>query len=157
MSVRRYRPKRRLRSEIFPLVVIMSLPLALYLAFPSGAVGFVPAASQKQEQVYNAFIRLDAKREAALLAAARASWQSDSSARRLVRADLLGCMRPSADSVVSSGLRPPERVTPDPVFEYESDFLPDGLAADAPVTLKEPEKESAPAPAFPEDDLLKLN
>lgn len=159
MRARCYRPKRRLRSEIFPLVVIMSLSLALYLAFPTGAVGFVSEEPQPRvlESVYKAFVRLDAKREAELLAAARASWQSDSSSRRVVRADLLGYMRPTVDPTISSGLRPPERVTPDPVVEYEGDFLPDGLAADAPMTLKEAEKEPAPTAAFSESDLLKLN
>ena len=156
MSVRRYRPKRRLRSEALPLAAVFALALALYFAFPKGAVGFRPETREKSTGTYNAFIRLDAKTEAELLASARASWQSDSPGRRLVRADLLGNLDPSADFRMSSGLRPESRVVTDSVEEYELDFLPVGVAADPPSVLKA-DPPSVPERVFPDSDLLKLN
>lgn len=156
MSGRRYRPKRRLRSEIFPLAVIMSLPLALYFAFPSGAVGFSPRRQPSVDRTYNAFVSLDAARESELLAAARSSWQSDPSSRREVRANLLDFGSGFESVPVASGIRPSVRIRPDPVIDYESDLLPEGVAAEALKKLT-PEKERAPEPAFPESDLLKLN
>lgn len=155
MSGRRYSPKRRLRSEIFPLVVIMSLPVALWFAFPAGAVGFRPVDRPRGATVYNAIVSLDGKREPQLLAAARSAWQSDSSSRRGVRANLLSCGSSAADRI-SSGIRPSARVSVDPVVPYECDFIPSGLAAEAPAMLT-PERQTVPEPAFPKSDLLKLN
>lgn len=158
MSRVRYRPKRRLRSEIFPLVVIMSLPVALYLSFPSGAVGFRPAGASLADHAVSAFVSLTPEREAQLLSAARASWQSDSANRRGVRADLLDCGTPSVAVAVPlvSLPRAARRDVPAAEAEYEVDFLPVGMAADPPKRLAAQE-ESVPAPAFPESDLLKLN
>lgn len=156
MSSRRYRPRRRLRSEIIPLAVILTLPAALVFAFPSGAVDFRCDRRPEPVRVYNAFVSLDAGREAELLAAARSSWQSDSSRRRGVRANLLSLMDSFEGTRVASGLVPSLRPAVDPVEEYEETFLPTRLAAEDPRPLS-PAEESAPAPAFPESDLLKLN
>lgn len=155
MRGRRYRPKRRFRSEVFPLAVIMSLPVALWLVFPSGAIGFKPAAHPCAESVYNAFVSLDVERETELLAAARAAWQSDSSSRRGFRANLLSCGYSDADRIVS-GVQPSGRPAVDTIETYESDFIPPGFAAEAPAML-ESDKESASEPAFPKSELLKLN
>lgn len=155
MSGCRYRPKRRLRSEIFPLAVIMSLPVALWSVFPSGVIGFKPVERPRTEAMYNAFVSLGVDREAQLLAAARTAWQSDSSSRRGVRAELLKCWSSDADRVIS-GIRPSVRASADSVVSYESDFIPSGLAAEAPAILP-PDRETVPEPAFPESDLLKLN
>ena len=155
MSGRRYSPKRRLRSEIFPLLVILSLPVALWFAFPEGAVGFKPVDLPRPETVYNAFVSFDEERESQLLVAARSAWQSDSSSRRGIRADLLSCGSSDADRI-SSGIRPSVRMPVDPVVSYESDFIPSGLAAESPAMLKRDE-ETVSEPAFPKSDLLKLN
>lgn len=155
MSGRRYSPKRRLRSEIFPLVVIMSLPVALWFAFPAGAVGFRPVDRPRGATVYNAIVSLDGKREPQLLAAARSAWQSDSSSRRGVRANLLSCGSSDVDRI-ASGICPALRATVDTVVPYENDFIPAGHAADAPVML-ESDRDYVPEPVFPKSDLLKLN
>lgn len=155
MSARRYRPKRRLRSEIFPLVVIMSLVLALCLAFPSGAIGFRPVERRRTGSVYNAFVTLSSKRESELLVAARSAWQSDPSSRRGVRANLLSLGSSDSGRIVS-GVRPSVRSAVDIVEAYECDFIPSGLAAEAPTMLS-PERQTVPEPAFPKSDLLKLN
>lgn len=155
MSGRRYSPKRRLRSEIFPLLVIMSLPVALWLVFPAGAVGFRPVERPRSAAVYNAFVSLGDEREAELLVAARSAWQSDSSSRRGIRANLLDFGSSAADRI-TSGIRPSGRVSVDPVVPYECDFIPSGLAAEAPAMLT-PDRQTVPDPAFPKSDLLKLN
>lgn len=156
MSEHRYRPRRSLRSEIFPLAVILSLPLAIYLAFPRGAVGFVPAGKVQARTITNAFIWLDADREARLLASARASWQSDSASRRGVRANLLACGFSEQDSHIASGLRPSVSERVSSVTDYEIDAVPHGVGADGPVVL--PAEESGRSePAFSRSELLKLN
>lgn len=155
MSGPRYRPKRRIRSEIIPLAVIMSLPVALWIAFPTGAIGFKPVTHHRAESVYNAFVSLDVEREAELLVAARAAWQSDSSSRRGVRANLLCCGTSDTDRIMS-GVQPSVRPAVDVVEAYESDFMPPGFAAESPAML-ESDKESVAEPAFPRTDLLKLN
>lgn len=154
MSGRRYSPKRRLRSEIFPLLAILSLPLALWLAFPVGAVGFKPVDSPRPATVYNAFVSLGEKREAELLVAARSAWQL-CSFRLRSRPELLS-LGPSGGELISSGVRPPAQEHADPVVPYECDFIPSGLAAEAPAMLT-PDRQTVPEPAFPKSDLLKLN
>lgn len=156
MKVRRYRPKRRLRSEIVPLALILSLPLALYLAFPSGAVGFRPAECAAPGGTYQAFVSFPPETETALLTAARASWQSDSASRRGVRANLLSCGAAADDALIASGIRPPVCGAADPVVDYECDLLPAGVAAGSPALLK-PAEPSVRGPVFTKADLLKLN
>lgn len=156
MSGRRYSPKRRLRSEVLPLVAVMSLPLALYLAFPSGAFGFMPSTPSRDESVYSAFVVLGEDREARLLASARASWQSDSASRRGHRANLLSCGDRSEVVRIASGLDPVVGRAECPVPDYEVDLVPSGGAAAAPQTLDKDELPP-PEPVFGRSDLLKLN
>ncbi len=156
MSASRSHPRRRLRSEVFPLAVILSLPLAIYLAFPSGAVGFNPSCSVSAKTITNAFILLDADREASLLASARASWQSDSASRRGIRADLLACGFSEYDSRIASGLRPPVVERMSPVTDYDIDAVPHGVGAAPPAVLPAEEPGSSD-PLLPRSELLKLN
>lgn len=155
MSVRRYRPKRRLRSEILPLAVIMSLPLALYFAFPSAAVGFRPVDRPRGERVYNAFVSLDSESGAKLLAAARVSWRSDASSRR-VRANMLDCGTASEGVRIVTAALPDWREREPTTEEYEPGLLPKSVAAPELEPLPA-EKSPDPEPAFPRSDLLKLN
>lgn len=157
MSVPRYRPRRRLRSEVFPVLAVLALIAALYAAFPSGAVNFQPRKGVAPVTVYNAFVSLDVEREAELLAAARSSWQSDSASRRGIRANLLSCGGAGDESPVASGLCPPIRSAEEAVVDYECDIVPSGVAADAPTVLASENDVSVREPAFSKADLLKLN
>ena len=156
MSAPRYRPKRRLRSEILPLVLILAIPALLVLSFPSEAVGFVPAAPAPRETMTCSVIKLDASREVKLLASARASWQSDAASRRGVRADLLSCGAESGATRIASGILPALPARVGDAAEYIIDPVPAGVAAGEPSLLA---AEPAPAEtkAFSESDLLKLD
>jgi len=155
MSASRYRPRRRLRSELPPLAMMLALPLALCLALPSGVVDFVPKSATGERGCANAMIVLDADREAKLLAAARTAWQSDAASRSGVSADLLACDFSRVNIRIANGLEPaaPERLAN--VLEYEFDPMPAGVAADAPAVFA-PEPPKPTEPTFPKTELLKL-
>lgn len=155
MSAMRYRPKRRLRSEILPLVVILALPVSLYFTFPSGAIGYSPEELPPSATAVNSFVTLGAERESKLLQSARASWQSDAASRRGVRANLLSCGSEGELSMIAAGIRLefPERVVR--LTEYEISPLPASVAAAGPSALKAA-PSAEPAPAFSRSDLLKL-
>lgn len=157
MSDVRYRPRRRLRSEIFPILSVLALAVALYAAFPSGAIDFLPRKPSASVSVYNAFVSLDAEQEAELLKAARSSWQSDSASRRGIRADLLSCGEPSAEALVTVGLCPSVRTEAETSVDYECEHVLSGAEAAAPAALAPVADGSVSEPAFPKTDLLKLN
>ena len=157
MSEVRYRPKRSFRSELPPLATVLSLPLALYLAFPSGAVGFRPVSAVPESGIRRAFITLSPEREAKLLASARAAWQSDAASRRGDRANLLACDFDRAIAVTASGVSPSAAVTAAAVAGYDPPLLPSvSAAASAPERLAPVELKEKP-PAFAKSDLLKLD
>ena len=156
MIGRRYRPRRRLRSELLPLAAILVLPVALCFSFPSGVIGFVPSEHSRDESSYYALTVFDPELEAQLLTAARASWQSDSSVRRGGNLPLMDCgVRPDVLRIAPSRL--PASVRAEcPVPEYEIDLVPSGVAA-AEAQVLEPEGRTPQKPAFSRADLLKLN
>ena len=156
MSASRYRPRRRLRSEIFPFLSVVLVTAALVLAFPRGAIGFKAAAAAPRTGVTSAIAVLTPERVAKLLASSRASWQSEATSARKLHADLLACDFAAAEN--GSGvddLAPHlgERILE--AGEYEPSLVPLRSAASSPLTLP-PLPETPPAAAFSRQSLLNL-
>lgn len=156
MSGPRYRPKRRLRSEFFPLLAVCSVPAALYFAFPRGAIGFRPEVTEPTRGTVCEFAVLGRETEAKLLAAARAAWQNETSGTKGLRADLLACDFEDGIGAAGPGLVPPRHRRLAEGDGYEPSFIPASVAAPPPAELA-PVPAAEPAPAFPRAELLRLD
>ena len=142
-----------LRGDLMSALAVLSVPLALGLAFPREAIGFDAARTAAQGEAVNAIVFLDASAAAKALRAAKVLPRNErgggtatdllpaelpeSSAAELMSVDVRE--RPAQPSVVEGGLSP---------------YLPSRRAA--PPMRISGEKADA-EPPFSRDELLKLN
>lgn len=155
MKAPAYRPRRRLVSELFPLCSAVLLTAAVVSAFPREAVGFKPKSAVDGSVARCAYVSLSPAVEAKVLAAARSAWQVDGGVRR-TRLELLSAKLPETPSEPLADVtrRTPPRLPPAAV--YRPSLLPQSLAAPPPAPLAAGTEDAAP-PAFPREELLRLN
>lgn len=150
-----YRPKRRVRNELFPLFVVAALPTALVLAIPREAIGFLPKSDLPPISPSCAFVTLSEANESKALAAAQSAWHVSPRGVRELRIEMFAdsppVREPTEMLAISSRTRSPE---PDPPA-FEPAAVPKTLAAPAPTKIPtEPENAAA---AFSRDDLLRID
>ncbi len=150
-----YRPKRRVRNELFPLAVVAALPTMLVLSIPREAIGFLPKRDLPPASASCAFVTLSAADEAKALEAARSAWHVRSRDVRELRIEMFADSPPERKQTemltISSRTRPP---APEPPAFVPS-AVPKTLAAPAPTRIPS-ESENAPE-AFPREDLLRID
>ena len=148
---------KSIRQELVSLVAVLATPAALVAVFPYGVVGFKAIPRQAACKSSAAFVRLTVEEESEALKAAKASWQAGSSSDMGMRAYLPlgelpedGQSGPILDDSVWTWLR----TVPAPV-EYGTPTWSPSCAADAPAKIAA-EPEAPHVPAFPKEELLKM-
>ena len=148
---------KSLGGEFASLAAALAIPAAVACIFPYRAAwfkasrgdvgGVAPAA---------AFVTLDEKEEAAMMRAAKTSWQSSREGAQSIRADLSFGELPQArePAVLDVGSRTPQS---GPAYvEWTAPPCLPLLAAPFPPPLT-PEQAPPPGPAFPRDDMLSID
>ncbi len=156
MSSLTARPLKRVRNEVFTLIMLSAVPIAIALAFPHELFSFraIPAGEVRPTC---AFVNLTAEEEQAALTAARASWQVDSRGARHMRVDL------STGDLPPAPVRPviatrPARERSDSIGGYIPESLPPSVAAGAAGEIKPDKTEPASVKsAFTREELLKID
>lgn len=155
MSSRRYRPRRRLRTEILPLAILTALVATVLAIFPYDAVGLVARSGRPVENAPFAFVSLSPEAEMSALAAARAAWEVDAGGVRRMRADLLRLN--FKEELPKRIFTAEERISVPRVVDET--FVPSSLPASqaAPAARTIPAASSpAPSPTFPRSEFIHL-
>ncbi len=150
------RPRRSIRSEALSLGAILSLPLALVIAFPFSAVGYRDAGPTPRPVVAPfAFVELADGGEARAMDVVRAAFSVRPDRVRDLRADLSLATLPEEgpDAIVDFSDR--RLMTAPSPLAFDAVPFPPSLAADEPVEIS-PAERSLQAPAFSREELLSL-
>ena len=151
------KPRRPLRNELLSLLPILALPLAVGLLFPYEAVGFRGTSARRGTPPSCTFVELGEGVEERALDLVRAAFSVKPELFRSMREDLL--LSPLPEEAAAPILTPDDRRPPAPsrVVVYDVLPMPPTLAASDP----EPVAEDGPArpepPAFPREELLKID
>ena len=148
---------RSLRHELVSAALVMSLPLALCLAFPFEAIGFRATPAATATRASFAFVTLSEEEEQAALQAAKTSWQFNVPAGQRMRMRLpLGGLPDEQVGlrldVMSEGLTQ----SPTAPLGYPAPPWEPSARAKEPVKIQRAPSSDA-TPAFTREELLKLN
>ena len=157
MEKARYRPrlKRKARHEFLVLAAAAALPVAMACVFPYGG----PRAScgaRPGGAALCAFVELDASAAEAAVSRVRSVLSGKTSAERAPMADLT---RPTfGETPLPQAADASGRLPPPPMAEFPAGFapLPPSLAAPALSGAEEEPESPDPPPAFPREELLKI-
>ena len=158
MSVRVYRPRRRLRIDIVQLICVLALPAAILHAFPIKALAPQEkgVAPPERHPAACAFVTLDPEQEHKILAAAKSAWQVSADSVRRLRLDMFveeipeAPLGPVADIDIRTRTRS-GAPQPDELYGPPTDFR-----APAPTEITQDEEQPAPDAAFSKEELLKM-
>lgn len=146
-----------IRHELATLATVLAVPAALALVFPYGAIGFRPASRAEASRSSAAFVEMTMEEQEAAMRAAKTSWQVDSGNARRLRADLsVGVLPEDVSPISLDAVIGPSRSAV-PVVPYGPEAHPRSLAAPAARRIANDVKPEAAPPAFPKEDLLKLD
>ena len=157
MSKPRFASRRRLRSEILPLVSVAALSFAIVSLFPREAAVLRPLVDGRAERLSAAscaFVTLDSTVEAAALAAARTSWQKGEQKLRRT-AELLPAVLPEERPTPAASVACPLRLRFGERIAPRVSLLPPSRAAARPAKIL-PTEDDAPAPVFSREMMLEL-
>lgn len=153
------KPRRRLRSEILPLSLVVALPVAIAWMFPYGALSSQNAVAKdasKGAATEFAFVELGEDEETEAVLSARTAWHVSSEDVKNLRIEMFADDLPEDDAGpvvdVDHRVRPPKGFA----IEYRQSVLPSNLRADKPRKLEKPAPAKRTLP-FPREDLLKLD
>lgn len=145
---------RPLARDFRALLLVSSVPVLLAAVFPYGAVGFRAGAERAPEGCSLAMVELTEEAVRGALKAARSSWQTDSSGgSRGLRADLSSGELPGEPWLPVLGIERRSELPGLPCVEPDFPAFRPSAAAPAPARL-EP-ADTAPAAAFPREELLR--
>lgn len=158
MSALRFRPRRRLRSELLPISIVLAIPIALVWIFPYSALSPVPRNSDgiRADKTLYAFVALDENEEALAMTAARTAWHVNSEGVKKLRIEMFADDLPDDASGVVVGVDQRVRFSRCGGIPYEPTELPSDLRATAPAVLAKP-KPSVKLEPFPMEEMLKLD
>ena len=146
---------RSVRSELASLLTVLSIPAAVALVLPYAALDFKPSPEPIRGESVAAFVRLSPEMEEAALKAAKSSWQGAAVGVRRLRADLSFGELPETPNLPVMGVS--ERTPPlAPQLSELSrgGYLPTQAASPAAKISASP--ADRPTPAFPREELLKI-
>lgn len=150
-----YRPKCRVRNELFPFLVIAALSTMLFLAIPREAIGFVPRADLPPISASCAFVTLSEVDEAKALAAAQSAWHVSSRGVRELRIEMFADSPPAREPTemltISSRTHSP---APEPPAFVPS-AVPRTFAAPEPTKI--PAEPEAVEETFSREELLRID
>ncbi|MBO7207811.1 MAG: hypothetical protein J6W10_09410 [Kiritimatiellae bacterium] len=150
----RFKPQRRLRSEILSLVPLVVLIAALFFAFPYKILR-LKKVETKFSQPGCAYVELTGDQELEVMKKIHSAISTDVVGVRDLRADLSISTipeRPSETIVKIENRKSPKDISKP---EIELSSVPATLAAPEPVELI-PTEERKPAETFSKEEMLKL-
>ena len=153
-----YKPRRRLRNELLPLVAVGALIFSLVSIFPMKALqqaSFKSAAATFPASC--AFITLTSEEESAALASTRSAWAVNAKGTRDLRLEMFAAPLLNEESQELLDQVDVPSSQGKSVADYKPTLVPPTLAAPAPVTLVPAVEDAKEAPTFSREDLLKLN
>ena len=159
MSLRRYRPRRRLRSELLLILLAVGMPLVMAWIFPYGALaplsqdGFL---SRGPTAASCAFVELDETEESNAIIAARTAWHVNSSGVKSLRIEVFADDLPEDDTGPVIDFQDRIKIMHDKAIVYEPIVMPTDLRASPPAILAKPET-SCKRPPFAREEMLKLD
>ncbi len=158
MSTHAAKPHRPFRYELYTLIEVMAIPLALLLVFPYKVLSFQPQPELPAPSASCAFVTLSEDEAARLVSNARLAWEVSKKFSRGLWADLSISELPDEPATAVVGVEARTRTTAPEPLPYNDALLPPTQAAAAPQKLFATEEESADArQPFPRKDLLKLD
>lgn len=156
-----YKPRRRLRKEILPLVVVCAFILSLVSIFPMKAITRASQSTVGQPALVPScqFITLTPKEEAAALLSARAAWAVNTKGAQNLRIEMFAAPLPESapiEVLEFRGKGAAERQN-EGATDYKPSLTPGTLAAPAPQPILSVPEEDATPQTFSREDLLKLD
>jgi len=154
-TTKKYRPRRSLGHELSSLLLMLALPVAIFLVFPGDAVGFRESSPRHDSEPSCSFVELRAEDEAKAVELVRSALSVDARSVRNLRADLsLSTVEeePPAPVMDMADRRRPARPA---LVRCDLLPLPPSLAAPEPTAL--PETPDEDVPAFPREELLRID
>ncbi len=153
-----YRPHRRLRNELVPLVAVGALIFSLVIVFPMKALQHVSSKSAAATFPAScAFIALTSAQEAAALTTARAAWAVNARGTRDLRLEMFATPllnEEDQELMVHPVVRAASGKS---AAVYAPTLVPSTVAAPAPTQLEPAADDTKEEPTFSREDLLKLN
>ena len=152
------KPRRPLRNDLYSLAVVMTVPLAVAIAFPYSAIGF--SATKKSVATPKcAFVQLDASLENQAIENARSAWKNNISADAI---DDLQELSLTAITIPDDGIKSTisieERTmnSSDRIEPYDVIALPPTMAAGKAQSLPEMAAVEELA-TFPKSEMLRID
>ncbi len=153
-----YKPHRRWRNELLPLVAVGALIFSFVSIFPMKALQ--QASSKSAADTFPAscaFITLTGAEESAALATARAAWAVDTKVTRDLRLEMFAAPLLNEKSGELMDHPDVHRIRTPRTAEYAPTLVPPTLAAPRATQLAPTADDSKEVPTFSREDLLELN
>ena len=155
----KFKPKRPLRNELYSLVGVMVLPLAILLSFPYAGIGYKSAADRPASAPGCALVTLTEAEEDAAVAATRSSWKMHNESVRDLVTDL--GVEAVPETVPGAVMDIGERSRLPPAGSVKSDLKPLPRTFAAPkaerLVQAKPADSADAALAFPRKELLNID
>lgn len=151
-----YRPKRRIRHEVYSLLAVLAVPLAVAFVFPYQALSWKAQPDVSQSRAPCAFVHLSADERENAIAAARSAIRTTPDQMRSLRADLSMAAVPDEDLSAVSDVSARARLDYDRPERFQTPVFPSSFAAPPPVRLGRDAKPDAASSAFTRNDMLKF-
>ena len=152
------RVRRPFRQEVYFLLLVMIMPIAVAAVFPYKAIGFRPSRSVSTLRASCAFTTLDADAEAAALAAARSMRNGSHERIRSMSLNLSEPDLPDEGPMPVSDVSRRSRPRAPEMGRIAKPPLPATLAAPAPSAIPANTAAGAEAvEAFSREDMLKID
>lgn len=153
MSENRRRSKR-VAYEIFTFTAVFALPVAFFLAFPSGATGFRAATPPPARRFSCSFVNLSQQEAQQAVAATRTSWTMDGGGAHRFKGRLHLGELPDEEPFAAPDV--PVRASRFRRPGFRLPLLPPTLGAPPPARIGNEEKKQSERAAFSREQMLAL-
>lgn len=153
MSENRRRSKR-VAYEIFTFTAVFALPVAFFLAFPSGATGFRAATPPPARRFSCSFVNLSQQEAQQAVAATRTSWTMDGGGAHRLKGRLHLGELPDEEPFAAPDV--PVRASRFRRSGFRLPLLPPTLGAPPPARIGNEEKKQSGRAAFSREQMLAL-
>lgn len=159
MSWRRAKPRRRLRSDMLPILGVLAMPFLLAWIFPYAALSPVanaPASYATTRRTTCSFVELSKEDETKAIGAARTAWHVNAEDVRRLRIEMFADDLPKNETEPVIDVSQRTRIARTSVIPYKPVDLPSDLRAAPPIVFEKLAPPVKPV-AFPREEMLKLD
>jgi hypothetical protein len=148
------RRSKRVAYEIFTFTAVFALPVAFFLAFPSGATGFRAATPPPARRFSCSFVNLSQQEAQQAVAATRTSWTMDGGGAHRFKGRLHLGELPDEEPFAAPDV--PVRASRFRSPGFRLPLLPPTLGAPPPARIGNEEKKQSGRAAFSREQMLAL-